>query len=245
MSRVRTRVARSDWWASRNVVSVKSNGSCSRTHRENASAPISRNFCREPGGGAPGSARGARGSGATASPGGRATPGKPLTVISAAYVNSRIARFWRTGNRNSSGFSSMNRVVQLPARKSGLASRVEQERNVGLHPPNPKLFERPLHSPGGVDEPAAGCTDLHEQRVVERRDDPARHRRAAVDPDAQPAHRAVMRDPPIIGCELVLGVFRRHPALHRVALNLHHVLRRQVDLRIGKRLAPPQSRSGS
>ena len=61
-----------------------------------------------------------------ASPGGRATPGKPFTVISAAYVKSRIARFWRTGNRNSSGFSSMNRVVQLPARKSALESKLSR-----------------------------------------------------------------------------------------------------------------------
>ncbi len=46
-----------------------------------------------------------------------------------------------------------------------------------------------------------------------------------------------MSDPPIIGCKLVLGIFRRDAALDRVALNLNDVLRRQVDLRVGKRLA--------
>ena len=35
MSRVRTRVASNDWWASRNVVSVSKRGTWSRTHFEN------------------------------------------------------------------------------------------------------------------------------------------------------------------------------------------------------------------
>ena len=85
-----------------------------------ASGPIARNLLpRARAAARPGSKRGGSGSGVMAWPGGLATPGKPLTVISAAYVRSRIARFCRTGNRNSSGVSSMNRVVQLPARKSG------------------------------------------------------------------------------------------------------------------------------
>ena len=45
-------------------MSVKSSGSCSRTQRENASAPIARNFWREPGGGRTASSnRGGSGSG--------------------------------------------------------------------------------------------------------------------------------------------------------------------------------------
>ncbi len=38
-SRVRTRVASSDWWASRNVVSVTATSFCSRSRRANSSGP--------------------------------------------------------------------------------------------------------------------------------------------------------------------------------------------------------------
>ena len=74
-------------------------------------------------------------------------------------------------------------LVDKPGRavarqKLGVRDHVEQERNVRLHPPHPKLLERPLHPPGRVDEPPARGTDLHQQRVVERRDDPAGDRPA-------------------------------------------------------------------
>ena len=99
--------------------------------------------------------------------------------------------------------------------------------------------------PRRVDEPPAGGADLHQQRVVERRDDPAGDRRAAVGPDAQAAHRAIVRDPAVVGREPVLGVLGRHPALEGVALDLHGVLVGQVDLGVGERLARRRSGSGS
>ncbi len=80
--------------------------------------------------------------------------------------------------------------------------------------------------------------DLHQQRVVKRRDDPAGDRRAAVGPDAQAADRAIMRDPAVVGRELVFGVLGRHPALDGVALHLHGLLRGQVDLGVGERACP-------
>ena len=46
-----------------------------------------------------------------------------------------------------------------------------------------------------------------------------------------------MGDPAVIGRELVFGVLGRHPALDGVALHLHRLLRGQVDLRVGERLA--------
>ena len=53
MSKDRTRVASSDWCASRNVVSVTSNFFCLTVHWANFRAPISKSNWRVPGGGAP------------------------------------------------------------------------------------------------------------------------------------------------------------------------------------------------
>ncbi len=47
---MRTRVASSDWCASRNVVSVTATGFCSRSARANASGPSASNDCRVPSG---------------------------------------------------------------------------------------------------------------------------------------------------------------------------------------------------
>ena len=49
-SRVRTRVASSDWWASRNVVSVTATRSCARSRRANSSGPTSSSSWRVPSG---------------------------------------------------------------------------------------------------------------------------------------------------------------------------------------------------
>ena len=48
---VRSRVANSDWWASRNVVSVTPTALDSRSHRANPSGPSSVSRCFDPGGG--------------------------------------------------------------------------------------------------------------------------------------------------------------------------------------------------
>ena len=52
MSNVRTRVASSDWCASRIVVSVSSSGFCLSTHAQNFSGPSASRRVRVPGGGA-------------------------------------------------------------------------------------------------------------------------------------------------------------------------------------------------
>lgn len=51
MSLVRTRVASSDWWASRKVVSVTPMVGDSRSQRAKPSGPSSVSFCLEPAGG--------------------------------------------------------------------------------------------------------------------------------------------------------------------------------------------------
>ena len=61
-SRVRMRVASSDWCASRHVVSVRSSPSCARTALAKPSGPSRSSTCFQPAGGAPAGAAGATGS---------------------------------------------------------------------------------------------------------------------------------------------------------------------------------------
>ena len=131
-------------------------------------------------------------------------------------------------------------LVEEPGRAAageeiGVGDDVDQERHVRLHAPDAELLERPLHPPGGVDEPGAAGGDLHEHRVVERRDDRAGDRRAAVEPEAEAAGRAVVGDPAVIGGELVRRVLGRHPALEGEAEHADGGLVGQVDLGVGER----------
>ncbi len=83
MSKLRMRVASSDWWASRMVVSVTSTRRCSRIHAAKPCGPSLSNSCLAPSAGAA-AKRGASGRRALA--GGRGRPlasGWPLTLTSA------------------------------------------------------------------------------------------------------------------------------------------------------------------
>ena len=110
--------------------------------------------------------------------------------------------------------------------------QIEQEGNVRFHAAYAEFLECPFHAPAGVDEPPARGADLHEERVVERRDDSAGDRWAAIGPDPHSPYRPVMSDPTVVGREPVFGVLGRHAALKRVALDLYRSLRGQVDLRV-------------
>jgi hypothetical protein len=121
MSAVRMRVAKSDWCASRSVVSVTRTRGSSRIQRANAVGPSSRRRSRDPAGsGTSGSATGRRGRTWVRS--GTVRPfmsGWPLTVTSPRKCSRRVARSRRRARLNSVGVESMKRVVTLPAPKSG------------------------------------------------------------------------------------------------------------------------------
>ncbi len=53
----------------------------------------------------------------------------------------------------------------------------------------------------------------------------------------RPPDRAIVRDPAVVGRELVVGVFGGDPALDRVSLSLDRLLAGDADLRVGKRRA--------
>ena len=86
----------------------------------------------------------------------------------------------------------MKRVVQPPARKSGCVTRLMQEGDVGLDAADAELLQAALHAPGGVDEAQAVGGDLHQQRIVKRRDDRPGEGRAGVEADAHAAGRAIV-----------------------------------------------------
>ena len=117
---MRTRVASSDWCASRNVVSVTARAVCARRARAKPAGPSSRSRCRDPAGaGAFRSIFGSLSSGSAVS--GRGPLGR-LTVTSASQFSIFVPRSFDARPRKSSGRSSMNEVLTLPAMKSGSSS---------------------------------------------------------------------------------------------------------------------------
>ncbi len=96
------------------------------------------------------------------------TSGLPLTIdLAQVRAAACVARSRRAANWNSSGVSSMNRVVHSPARNVGLRDQLDQERNVRLHAADAKLLQAALHPPRRVGEPPAAGRDLHQQRIVD------------------------------------------------------------------------------
>ncbi len=83
MSYVRTRVAISDWWASRNVVSVSSSRRWCIVQSAKPSAPSRSRICRVPGAGGVCADGGIGGTFIRAGAGLPFTSGLPLTVTSA------------------------------------------------------------------------------------------------------------------------------------------------------------------
>ena len=119
---------------------------------------------------------------------------------------------------NSSGVSSRKRVVQPPARKSGLVIRLSKKRDVRLHAADAELLQAAFHAAGGVDETQAVGRHLDQQRIVKRRDDRAGEGGAGVEADAQAAGRAIVAEPAIIGHEVVRRVLGRDAALEGEAV---------------------------
>ncbi len=119
-SRVRTRVASSDWCASRNVVSVTARAVCARRASAKPRGPSSRSRWRDPAGA--GCRRAPAGSLST----GRTTavrgPFGWLTVTSASQLRIFVPRSFDTLLRTSPGRSSMKEVLMSPAWKSGSSS---------------------------------------------------------------------------------------------------------------------------
>ena len=118
------RVANSDWWASRSVVSVSAIACCARSAAANVDGPTSSSLWRDPAGGAP---FGGAGSFARGSPRARSWRGSWLTVTSARRLSSRLARSPPGPAAERSGRSSTNVVWVCPARTSGSLSSASRK----------------------------------------------------------------------------------------------------------------------
>ena len=106
-----------------------------------------------------------------------------------------------------------------------LVEQGHEERDVGRDAAHAELGQGaagPAHR-GGEVAPAAG--DLDQQRVEVRADLRAGVGRAAVEPHARARRRAVGRDHPDVGAELVGRVLGGDPALQREAVQRDRVLR--------------------
>ena len=116
----RTRVASSDWWASRKVVSVTATAVWLRSACAKRSGPSSSSSCFDPdGGGVCSSCLVSAGSLSRAIRVVRHSPFGLLTATPARYLSSLVPRSAGIRWVSSCGRSSMNDVVARPARKSG------------------------------------------------------------------------------------------------------------------------------
>ena len=119
----------------------------------------------------------------------------------------------------------MNRVVAFARLERRVVDHVLEERNVGLHAADAELAQGAVHALAGFREVSAPARDLHEQRIVVRRDHRAAVGRCPVEPDAEAGGRTVGVDLAVIGDEVVRGVFGRHAALEGEAVERDLVLR--------------------
>ncbi len=117
---MRTRVASSDWCASRKVVSVTASAVCSRSAFAQPAGPSSSRRCREPAGGSA-----ARSTGGSLSAGFGPAGFGPFgwfTVTSASQLRIFVPRSREGFCRKSCGRSSMNEVERSPATNAGSSS---------------------------------------------------------------------------------------------------------------------------
>ena len=232
---LRTRVASSDWCASRMVVSVKRSPFCSRTQAASPSGPRASRMSRVPGGG--GEARSTFGTGASRSSLGRSgfwTPGEPLTITSPIQESSFVARSCFRAETSSSGCRSMKEVSARPVEEDRVGHHVLEEGDVGLHAADAELLEGAVHDARRLLEGEPPGADLHQQRVVVRGDLGPGEAVAGVEPDPGAAGGAVGLDGAEVGGEVVLRVLGGDAALDGEAAHLDVGLRGDADLRIGE-----------
>ena len=222
MSWVRMRVANSDWWASRRVVSVSAIAVCERSAAANAVGPSSSRRCREPAGGAPVGSAGSFARGIAGQRGGRGLvvdgdlgqpPEQPAGAVAARACGREV------------GPLVDERRVGVAGEHVGVVEEREQEALVGLDAADAQLGDGAARARHRALQVAPAGRDLDQQRVEERRDLGADERRALVEPHPRSARRAVRGDPPGVGPEPVRRVLGRHPALQREAALADLVLR--------------------
>ena len=114
-----------------------------------------------------------------------------------------------------------------------------EEAQVGRHAADAELPQRAVHARDRVLRRRRPRGHLHEQRVGTTRDDRAGVCGAGVEPDAEAGGAAIRRDAAVVRDEIVLRIFGRHAALHRVAVEADVLLLRHAAL--GLPIAAPSA----
>src|SRR5438309_1669154 len=73
---------------------------------------------------------------------------------------------------------------ELPCEELRVRYQIDEEGDVCLDAADAELLQATVHVPCRIDETQPQSCHLHEQRIVERRDDRTREGRAGVEPDA-------------------------------------------------------------
>ena len=222
-SRVRTRVASSDWCASRNVVSVTATAVCARR----AFGEAFRAELQEP---LAGPRRGPQvaSTAGSLSAGSEWTVSSPLgllTVTSASQVSSLVPRSAETRAFSSSGPFVDEGGGHVAGDEVGIVQDGLQEGDVGGHAADAEFGEGAAGTGDGGRVVAAAAGQLDQHGVEVRADLGARVDGAAVEPHAGAAGRAVAGDLADVGPEAVGRILRGDAALQRSAPELDGVLR--------------------
>ena len=125
----------------------------------------------------------------------------------------------------------------LAAAEGIVADDVFQEGDVGLHSADAELAEGAVHPLAGGLEVAAHRGELHQHRVVERRDHRAGVAGARVEADPEAGGGAVVEDAAVVGREAALRVLGGDAALDGVAVARDLGLLGNGDLRAEQRVA--------
>ena len=219
---MRTRVASSDWWASRKVVSVTATASCWRSEAANFSGPTRMQQVAGPR--LRWRVQVDRGQLAA-----RAERG-PLRAVRLVdghlgEVGEQLgAAVGRRPGGQQLGPLVDERRRQAPGHEVGLVQQGLQERDVGGDAADPELGQRAARAAYGGREVGTAAGELDEHGVEVRADLGADEDGAAVQADAGAAGGAVDRDPAGVRAEAVGGVLGGDPALQRRAAQPYGVL---------------------
>jgi hypothetical protein len=114
---------------------------------------------------------------------------------------------------------------------------VFEERDVGLDAADAEFAQGAAHAVEGDLVAVSAGDDLHEHRVVERRDDGAGETGGAVETDSEAAGRAVGLDASVVGHEFVFGILGGDAALEGETVARDVGLLRHADLGRMQRVA--------
>jgi len=127
--------------------------------------------------------------------------------------------------------------VRLAGAEGFVGDDVFEERNVGLHASDAELAQGPVHALAGHRKIAAHRRDLHQHRVIIRRDDRTGIACGGIKTDAETRGRAVVEDAAVIGREILLRILGGDTALNGESIAGDLVLLRNGYLHAVQRLA--------